>query len=90
MNKEALAALVGSLLAAGCASQKPALEAELQSLPPPPENEDKPKRMKTAFCYVRSNVAERYEYVCPVCGEKTLWPTNVKFCVACCKGEETP
>ena len=103
MKKEALSALVASLLA-GCKSADNATEvnynqstaflpdgslsaadnatlkqfqlekllAELAEKPAPKE-----KRGPSAMCYEMSAPSDRIEYVCPQCGEKTIYSASV-------------
>jgi len=74
MNKEVLLATLAAL-AAGCNSKKSVLDEELEKLPPPINDEDK---LLIADCYAVEFIDARRDHVCPVCGEKTIWPKNFK------------
>ena len=72
MNKEILIATLATL-ASGCNFERRALEEKLENLPPPiKEGKEDPG----ADCYKISLDISRYDHVCPMCGEKTIWPKN--------------
>lgn len=48
------------------------VEAMLQNI----ERQKAPKAMISAMCYETGMILPRAEYVCPVCGEKTIYPAN--------------
>ena len=56
------------------------LNNQLQQLPPNPDTFQKPVG---AMCYKVASPPERTEYICPVCGEMTLYPsyTSVSFAI---------
>ena len=74
MNKEAFTALLGALLAGNLAAENLTREqldkllAELAEKPAP-----EAKRMPMAMCYMPAPTPLRAEYVCPQCGEKTIY-----------------
>ena len=73
MNKETLSALLAAL-AAGCNfERKSTLDEKLENLPPPIKEEEE---FMGADCYVVDFKFLRHDHVCPVCGEKTIWPKN--------------
>jgi len=48
------------------------VEKKLQNI----EEKDAPLELRTALCYKVALPPDRAEYVCPVCGEKTLYPES--------------
>jgi len=79
MNKETLTALLGALLAGTLSAEnltREQLDKLLNALAEKPAPEA--KRMPMAMCYRMAAPPERVEYVCPQCGEKTIYSRDAK------------
>jgi len=79
MNKETLTALLGALLAGTLSAEnltREQLDKLLETLAVNPAPEA--KKMPQALCYSPMPAPTRAEYVCPQCGEKTVYSWDAK------------
>ena len=79
MNKEAFAALLTALLAGNLSADnltREQLDKLLTALAEKPAPEA--KVMVHAMCYDMAAPPKRFEYVCPKCGEKTIYSRDAK------------